>query len=278
MGSEAETVTFSSGDLELYGRLRHSSDTGPTVVLVCGVGFHTFEYDSLATHLADAGINSLSFDFRGHGHSSGSCGRWDVDQLAEDAAHALDFVSARYPGPVVLYGNSLGAMWAILAGARDERVVGVVASNCPARIADFLLTRPRRVLFALAKAVAPIVPIRISVNHFYSYRQLIDDPAWIWTIEHDPLIADARRLSVTAYKSLLDDWDGETAVRELHKPLLLIQGRNDRLQPPAQSQRLYDAADEPKTYELVDTGHLPHIQDAEMVARLLTAWSSALIR
>jgi len=275
--AEGETVTIPTGELQLYGRLRHGSDTGPTVLLLCGVGFHTFEYDALATHLAAAGINSLSFDFRGHGHSSGARGRWDLDQLTEDTAHALDFLFARYPGPVVLFGNSLGAMVAILAGARDQRVAGVVASNCPARIADFLLTRPRRILFAFAKIVAPIIPIRISINHFYSYRQLIDDPAWISTIEHDPLIADARRLSVTAYKSLLEDWDGETAVRKLHKPLLVVQGRDDRLQPPTQSERLYEAADEPKTYEVVETGHLPHLQDAEMVGRLLTAWSSSLI-
>jgi pimeloyl-ACP methyl ester carboxylesterase len=275
MRVEPEPVRFPSGELELYGRLRHCADGAPILVLLGGLGFHTFEYEPLAAHLATRGFNSLSFDFRGHGRSGGPRGRWNLDQLAVDARHAVDFVCLRYQGPVGLFGNSLGAMAAILAGRLDKRVVGVAASNCPARIADFLLTKPRRVLFALAKLVAPIAPIRISVNHFYSYAQLIDDPAWISTIEHDPLIANARRLSVATFRALLEDWDGQSVVGELHSPLLLIQGRYDRLQPPQQSQLLFAAANDPRRYEVVNTGHLPHIEDPKTLTDLITGWFSA---
>jgi pimeloyl-ACP methyl ester carboxylesterase len=275
---EPEVVRVQSGELELYGRLRHRGDDAPTLVLLSGVGFHTFEYEPLAAELAARGFNALSFDFRGHGRSGGARGRWILDELACDSQHAIDFVRERYRGPIGLFGNSLGAMVAILAGSRDERVLGVAASNCPARIADFLLTRPRRALFALAKLVAPIAPLRISVNHFYSYGQLIDDPAWISAIERDPLIPDARRLSVATFKALLDHWDGVSAVRELHKPLLLVQGRDDHLQPPRQSELLFRAANDPKRYEALDTGHLPHLEDPGRLAELLIGWFSALAR
>jgi alpha-beta hydrolase superfamily lysophospholipase len=267
-------VSFPSDALQLYGRLRHGAEGGPILVLLSGLGFHTFEYEPLAEHLAAEGVNSLSFDFRGHGRSGGPRGRWSLNELALDARHAVDLVCQRCSDPVWLFGNSLGAMVAILSGAHDDRVVGVAASNAPARIADFLLTKPRRALFALAKVAAPIAPIRISVNHFYSYQQLIDDPAWISTIEHEPLIADARRLSIATFGTLLEDWDGETAVGKLHKPLLLIQGQRDRMQPPQQSELLFKAAKEPKSYEVLGTGHLPHLEDPRTLGRLLTEWLS----
>ena len=270
---EVETVGFHSGKFDLYGRLRYQANDAPTVVLLCGLGFHTFEYEPLAIELALRGLNSLSFDFRGHGRSSGPRGRWTLDELVADASAAIDFLHQRHGGPVGLFGNSLGAMIAIMAGARDERVIGVAAANTPARATEWALTTPhRRALFALLQLIAPVAPIRISVNPFLKYEQLIDDPAWLSMIRRDPLITDARRLSAPTLRALLQTWDGTEATRVLHKPLLVIQGRNDHLQPPRQSELVYDAANEPKQYKLVDTGHLPHLEAPTMLAEILSAW------
>jgi pimeloyl-ACP methyl ester carboxylesterase len=278
MPGEPEPVRFRSDNLDLYGRFRHCAEDAPTLVLLSGLGFHTFEYEPLAAELAGGGFNSLSFDFRGHGRSEGPRGRWTLDDLAADARQAVDLVSRRCRGPIGVFGNSLGAMVAIPAGCREERIRGVAAANCPARIADFLLTRPRRALFSLAKLIAPVLPLRISVNHFYSYEQLIEDRAWVSAFEADPLIADARRLSAATYSTLLEHWDGPLAVRQLHKPLLLIQGGEDRMQPPRQSRLVFEAANDPKRYEIVDAGHLPHLEDPERLARLLIEWFEESVR
>ena len=272
MAAEPEVVSIRSDGLDLYGRLRHSADEAPTLLLLPGLGFHTFEYEPLAALLGVLGLNCLSLDYRGHGRSGGARGAWLLSDLVADARHAIGFVRARYPGPIALFGNSLGAMVGILAGAVDDRVVAVAAANCPARTGDFLLTRPRRALFALGKLVAPLVPLRISVNHFYSYEQLIDDRFWVSTFQRDPLITDARRLSIPTYETLLERWDGRSAVADLHKPLLLIQGANDQMQPPQQSRLVFDAANDPKEYRTVDTGHLPHLEDSDTLGALLAEW------
>jgi len=73
-------------------------------------------------------------------------------------------------------------------------------------------------------------------------------------------------------------WDGPSAVSGLHKPLLLIQGHNDHMQLPQQSQLLFEAANNPKKYEVVDTGHLPHLEDPKSLAGLLIDWLSGLTR
>ena len=112
-----ETLSFPSGELNLYGRMRHFAEGAPTLVLLSGLGFHTFEYEPLAAHLATEGLNCLSFDYRGHGRSDGQRGAWTLDELAGDTRHAIDVVRERHRGPIALFGNSLGAMVAILTTA-----------------------------------------------------------------------------------------------------------------------------------------------------------------
>ena len=47
------------------------------------------------------------------------------------------------------------------------------------------------------------------------------------------------------------------SVRALQgRPLLMLHGRADRTIPPAQAQRLYDAAGEPREIQWYDSGHV----------------------
>lgn len=64
-----EELRFSSAYVELYGRLRSVSHDAVTRVLLPGLGFHSFEYEPLATWLAEHEFNCFSFDYRGHGRS-----------------------------------------------------------------------------------------------------------------------------------------------------------------------------------------------------------------
>jgi len=147
-----EEIRFPSGEFDLYGRLRRRGTPAPTMLLLCGIGFHTFEYEPLAGQLADRGISSFSFDYRGHGRSTGRRGTWRLADLVRDTSAAIDALHKGRPRSVRVFGNSLGAMVAILAGTYDARVGAVAACNAPAHVADFTLNRPRRILFAAAKA------------------------------------------------------------------------------------------------------------------------------
>jgi pimeloyl-ACP methyl ester carboxylesterase len=273
---DAVEVTIAGGDVILYGKLRHRDRTAPTVLLLPGLGFHSFEYEPLATRLAAAGLNTLSLDFRGHGRSGGPRGRWTLDGLTADARRGVGVLQQRGSGPIVVFGNSLGAMIGILAAAGDERISGVIAANAPARAAEWALTRPRRTLFTALKLITPVVPVRVSVNHFLPYQRLIDDPTWLAVFRGDRLIRDARRLGVTALTALLDDWDGVRAVTGLHTPLLILQGRHDHLQPPQQGDLLAAAAHPGTQYQQIDTGHLPHLQAPDLLTGLILDWITQL--
>ena len=269
---QPEIVTIVSAGHALYGKSWEADREAPTLVLLCGLGFHTFEYDLLAPHLCAAGYNCLTFDYRGHGRSEGRRGDWTLQDLSDDVRRAVDLVARRHRGRIGAFGNSLGAMTAILTATLDERIASVVASNCPARLADFMLTPLRSALYRVAKMASRVIPLHISVNHFYSYDQLIGDARWVETIRRDPRITAARRLSLKTYASLLEDWDAMVTATRVGTPLLLVQGSKDALQPARESERIHEAAPTRSTLVRIDTGHLPHLEAPEPLARIVAQW------
>jgi pimeloyl-ACP methyl ester carboxylesterase len=65
-------------------------------------------------------------------------------------------------------------------------------------------------------------------------------------------------------------------VARLARPLLLLQGAHDRLQPPAQALLLFEAAHEPKDCVSLPTGHLPNLERPDLLADVATAWLAKL--
>lgn len=142
----SEEVFFRSGRHSLFGKLFGVAPGRASVLLLHGLGFHSFEYDRLAPMLASSALGCFAFDFRGHGRSEGRRGRWRLADLVEDALAALSFISERAGAPVGVFGNSLGALVGVHLAAADVRVASLVASGCPTRVADFGVTRTRLAL------------------------------------------------------------------------------------------------------------------------------------
>src|SRR6185436_7572017 len=68
------------------------------------------------------------FDLRHHGQSGGDVSSFGHFEK-EDVHAAADFARARTPGPVVLWGVSLGAATATLAAAEDPQIAGLVCDS-----------------------------------------------------------------------------------------------------------------------------------------------------
>jgi len=56
MPDDVETTSFRSAELDLYARLRYRAAQASAIVLLSGLGFHTFEYEPLAIQLAAADL------------------------------------------------------------------------------------------------------------------------------------------------------------------------------------------------------------------------------
>ena len=176
-----------------------------------------------------------------------------------------------------VFGNSLGAFVGLHLAARDARVRSLVASNCPARVADFASTSFRRALLAALLACERIAPIRVSINHFIPYRLILRDPVFIAKVRADPLIADARRFAPSTYQDIFA-WDALAAVSMLAIPLLVLYADLDAFQPAEQSQILYQAARCEKELRSLPTGHVPDLENAPLVAPVLVEWFGRTLR
>lgn len=87
------------------------------------------QFTLLARHLADRGIPSLRFDYRGMGDSEGDARNFE--DIADDVRSAVDALTEAVPGVrrVVLWGLCDGATAAALYAWRDDRVAGIVLLN-----------------------------------------------------------------------------------------------------------------------------------------------------
>ncbi len=157
-----EKVAFRSGALLLEGRLVVPARGGaiPGVILchphpLYGGSMENNVIHAVARGLAEEGIASLRFNFRGVGQSEGTYddGRGEVD----DALAAVSFLAGLEEvscAGVGMMGYSFGGTVALKAGMRDDTVKAVAAVS-PVEIPDLGGPKPRLVVCGAADSLVP---------------------------------------------------------------------------------------------------------------------------
>jgi pimeloyl-ACP methyl ester carboxylesterase len=99
-----------------------------TVVMVHGLNRARIEMVKKVPFVRDRGWNALLFDLRHHGESGGEATTFGVREK-DDVRAAIALARERSPGPVVLWGISLGGASVVLAAAEDPEVAGVICDS-----------------------------------------------------------------------------------------------------------------------------------------------------
>jgi pimeloyl-ACP methyl ester carboxylesterase len=216
---QIDLLSFASAGGTVRGLFYHAGQPSTCVVLCHGYSSSKHNVDPLAFHLAVDGFAAFAFDFLGHklGASTGPL-RAGID-LLENALDAVAFVRA-LPGVerVVLGGHSMGAATSIGA-----------AAHAPA-------------------AIEAVIAMATSLDRGH----VLTDAGMLSGLQNRASYVDGAPPDEIALA--MDTFTSHVA--EISpRPLLVIAGSKDGLVGPSAVRRLFDAADEPKTFELIDANH-----------------------
>jgi pimeloyl-ACP methyl ester carboxylesterase len=125
----SEDLAFRSPDgIELRGWWVPAPAAKGTVVMVHGLNRSRVEMVRRAPFVHAAGWNALLIDLRHHGQSGGETTTFGAKEKG-DVEAAVRLARERSPGPVVLWGVSLGAASVVFAAADDPTVAGVICDS-----------------------------------------------------------------------------------------------------------------------------------------------------
>ena len=221
LGLEYEVVRFTTDDgVALTGWfIPAARETRSAVIVLHGFGGHRLPELAAFVPWLHERHNVLQFDFRGHGESAPGHVTLGTHER-RDVAAAIAFLEGRGLGPVALFGVSMGAATAIVAGA-DLPVAAVVADAPFARLRHPVTNRMREVGYPFSGLGGWLIVGAAAVRT----RSRLRDPI-------------------------------QVVDRIAPRGLLLIAPKEDQLISWRQSVELYEAAGEPKELFVVEgAGH-----------------------
>jgi uncharacterized OsmC-like protein/alpha/beta superfamily hydrolase len=197
--------------------------------------------------LVDRGIGVLRFDFTGLGDSEGDFANTNFSSNVEDLVRAADMLRHRHAAPKVLVGHSLGGAAVLAAASHIPEAVAVVTIGAPFDAAELTHLLPADAVAELDRSDE--VTVEIGGRSFPIRRQLLDD-------------VNAQNLT--------------SAIRELHRALLVFHAPGDELVDVDNARRIFDIAKHPKSFVSLDNADhlLTRRVDAIYVAQVMAAWVS----
>jgi len=250
-----EHRTIVAGDARLHTRIAGS---GPTLVLLPGMGRPAADLDPLAARLVAAGFRVVQPDPRGMGASTGPLEGLTLHSLAADIAAVIEALDG---GFVVLVGHGFGNRIArTVAADRPDLVARVVLLGCSGKVQP---TPEIAEAIRLAQAVDTPRDIREKAVRAAWYGPGRDVSVWMDGWSQRVIRA---HLAAAAATPLEDFWTAGQV------PVLIVQGLADVAAPPENGRGLKRLiGDRAVLIELDGVGHSVPIEAPEEVARVLIA-------
>lgn len=268
--------------------------SGPLIVAVHGLGGSAVNWSAIAPLLTGT-YRLLAPDLAGHGLTE-SGGRGADVRSNRMLLHR--FVESVSTGPVILMGNSMGGMIALIeASAAPETVAGLILVDpalpfhvvrpdplvtaifaiSTAPVLGPLLARQRRLMplesmIASTLALCCVDPARIPPDIVALHIEIARQRAAMSNNGKD--FAHAAR-SVIETAGFLRGQAYRREIRQISCPVLLVHGERDRLVPVAAARiaaRLHPAW---TLTVLPDLGHIPQLEAPAETASAIAAWLAA---
>jgi pimeloyl-ACP methyl ester carboxylesterase len=279
--------SFDSGDVRL--NYAEGPANGPPLVLLHGLGRRWQVFLPLIPALSMR-WHIFAPDLRGHGKSSRVARGYHGSQYSEDIAR---FLRERVSTPAVVFGHSLGGMIGMWVASRhadlvralilgDNRIV-VRHVHHPMYTALFSglrdLAKKGGSLEQVAEGIGRIPLPVVGTDDFIPIRQLPgNDEAYLLSWARCVQQADPDTYDMVLDGSSLEGWDGETVLRGITCPTLLLQGTPELggLMSDADVALAISLLPHHAHVRFRSLGHALFIQQPEPVLRAVTNFLEAL--
>ncbi len=245
-------------------------ETAPPLLMVLGLSHRLAHWGRLPGLLAEQ-FFVVTFDCRGIGQSEQRDVRYSIDDEVGDMVAVLDAVGL---DKVALYGRSRGgALVQAFTLAHPERVQQLILSGTshfgPGRVGqsedvekamNFTRDMTREEIFTVQN-VAMSSP---------GWRERNPD-AFSACLATD-LEAPPRRFAVVNQQAALAGWSSQGVLSDIRCPALVICGEDDGMVPPDNSRQLAEGIPDAKLELIAQCGHLPMLEQPDIVARLVTSF------
>jgi pimeloyl-ACP methyl ester carboxylesterase len=265
-------------------------DRHPPILLVHGFGAAIGQWRHNIPALAQQ-HTVYALDLVGFGGSEKPPTRYVTSLWVEQV---YDFWRTFIKQPMILVGNSIGSLVALIAASQHpEMVTGLVTISLPdVSVRTEAIPKPVRPIVKTMESLfsAPILLKPI----FYFVRQPKIIKPWAAVAYGDPAAVDHELVQIIAgpaqekkaaeafcriFRGLLEpDYAPSVskAIAELQIPLLILWGSKDRMIPPAQGRRLVQFSPLAKLVELEGLGHCAHDENPKKVNQAILSWIKAM--
>lgn len=212
-------ATSHAADTRVHGWLKRGAHGSGVILLVHSIRSNRVEMLSRAKFLNAQGYGVLLIDLQAHGETFGNRITFGARE-SEDVEAAVAFLRKSFPSErIAAIGVSLGAA-AIVLASHPLRLDAVVLESLHPTIEEAVENRLRLHLGEFGPALSPLLLWQLSFRLGISPGEL------------NPI----------------------TRVGDLNAPLLLISGTDDRHTTVAETERLFEAARQPKEMWIVPGG------------------------
>jgi len=211
----------------------------------------------------------ITYDTRGHGQSVCAAGQPSLSDLAQDLTAVLDAVGVPQ---ALLAGVSLGGMTGMtLALERPERLLGLMACNCRARInAEGIAGWDQRVALFKDQGIEALVPA--TLERWFAADVRTNDSTLMQRM------ADIiRTTTLPGYVSCVHAIKGMAMHDRLHTiglPVLYLAGAQDGGAPVSEMQAMATEVKGSRCEVLDPCGHISPMQRPQDFVRLLNGFAA----